>query len=343
MTDLNAPDVPAMLAHRGVRYVVLRENGFEEMEMRKPVLAPQDFRLVMASSDRSLYELLTRPPERVLVLYGLRHHGYSGGFDMAERWTDGVMRRWMADGAHLILFNPTQADLRVDVRMPLLSPGRDATVQVYMNGRFVREMALSAGNEVTLTLNYLVVPPGPVDLWLQVPAGVRTVDELLGNGDSRQVGIALQEVDALPHPWSENIPPDLVYTSIDFDSQMRLVGFRSSSATEPVRPGGVLSVDLAWQALAAMEQDYTASVRLMEGETVIAQLDRQPLENIYPTSRWRAGEVIMDTFQVLAPVNMPPGEYTLGVVMYDLGTLEPLLASGGRQWVELDRVRVEAP
>lgn len=55
-------------------------------------------------------------------------------------------------------------------------------------------------------------------------------------------------------------------------------------------------VSLAWQAQATIQQDYTVFVQVLDAENnMLAQVDSQPQGGAYPTSTWRAGDVITDT------------------------------------------------
>jgi hypothetical protein len=45
-----------------------------------------------------------------------------------------------------------------------------------------------------------------------------------------------------------------------------------------------------------------------------------PGHGAYPTSRWRAGEVIVDDYRLALPADMPRGEYEIEVGMYTVKT-----------------------
>ncbi|MBK8045675.1 MAG: glycosyltransferase family 39 protein [Anaerolineales bacterium] len=60
--------------------------------------------------------------------------------------------------------------------------------------------------------------------------------------------------------------------------------------------GAPASILLRWTADRPIQRDYTVSVQVLDGEdTMLAQVDRQPLAGAHPTSTWRAGDVINDT------------------------------------------------
>jgi hypothetical protein len=41
-----------------------------------------------------------------------------------------------------------------------------------------------------------------------------------------------------------------------------------------------------------------------------------PQQNHYPTSRWLAGEVVIDTYQITLPAELPVGQYPVEVGLY---------------------------
>ncbi len=51
-----------------------------------------------------------------------------------------------------------------------------------------------------------------------------------------------------------------------------------------------------------------------------AQVDGQPGFFFTPTSRWQPGELIPDTYELLLPPELPPGEYQLRMGLYDPAT-----------------------
>ncbi|MCB0166807.1 MAG: hypothetical protein KDI79_21450 [Anaerolineae bacterium] len=82
-----------------------------------------------------------------------------------------------------------------------------------------------------------------------------------------------------------------------------------------------ITLKLYWQSEAPLPTDYTTFVHLRNaaGETV-AQKDQPPLEGAYPTSLWDPGEIIADEVTIPLPEELPSGEYSLVVGLYDLTT-----------------------
>ena len=90
-----------------------------------------------------------------------------------------------------------------------------------------------------------------------------------------------------------------------------------------------LNLSLYWRSEAPLPVDYTTFVHLRNeaGETV-AQQDQPPLGGVYPTSLWDPGEIIADEITLTLPPELPPGEYSLVVGLYDFNTGLRLAAPG---------------
>ncbi|HRQ36307.1 MAG TPA: hypothetical protein PLD25_00125 [Chloroflexota bacterium] len=102
-----------------------------------------------------------------------------------------------------------------------------------------------------------------------------------------------------------------------FGEQIRLVGWTVESGEEDT------AVTLIWEALADIPQDYTAFVHLIGPDGApAAQLDRQP--GGHPTSSWRPGEWVMDTFVIPLPPDLPAEALEIQTGFYYLPTLERL-------------------
>jgi hypothetical protein len=69
--------------------------------------------------------------------------------------------------------------------------------------------------------------------------------------------------------------------------------------------------------------DRLVSLKLLDGEgRLAAQLDRRPVLDAYPTSRWRNGEYIADAYDLPIFTGAVPGEYALQVTLYNPETGE---------------------
>ncbi|MGE5138668.1 MAG: ArnT family glycosyltransferase [Rudaea sp.] len=144
------------------------------------------------------------------------------------------------------------------------------------------------------------------------------------------------------NPYAEiyHVPPGAIpgikpQSALDarLGSTVRLLGFDLKRDRDRV------DVTLYWNALGEPSGDYTVFFHLLgphnnpEGSPVWAQDDAQPGHGSYPTTRWRAGETILDHYSVTWPAGSPPGLYQAEAGMYSLKT-------GARVPVWIDGQRV---
>ncbi len=134
--------------------------------------------------------------------------------------------------------------------------------------------------------------------------------------------------------------PPLQSSDVQFANGPRLTGYSFTPAM--ARPGDTLLVTLQWQAIARMSVDYTVFTQLWDSSgQVAAQLDSQPASGTRPTSGWQPGETVLDRKALLLPADLPPGDYTLQVGLYDLATLQRLTSlPNGDDHVFLGTVQV---
>ena len=96
------------------------------------------------------------------------------------------------------------------------------------------------------------------------------------------------------------------------------------------RPTGV---SLTWQPQAVIHQEYTVFVQVLDAENnILAQVDSRPQGGDYPTSTWRAGDVITDTLRWEGDVE---GWERVIVGWYGSDGVRSVL-SGGGDFVEVE-------
>lgn len=102
-------------------------------------------------------------------------------------------------------------------------------------------------------------------------------------------------------------------------------------------PGGWhAGISLEWQALQALDRDVRFSLRLVAGDgSTIAQHDRRPVHEAYPTTAWQAGERVFDWHDLLVPPAVPPGAYEAIIILYD--------PTSGQEWARWSLGRVNIP
>jgi 4-amino-4-deoxy-L-arabinose transferase-like glycosyltransferase len=120
-----------------------------------------------------------------------------------------------------------------------------------------------------------------------------------------------------------------------FDNRFRLLGY--SNVPETMPPGGVIGMELHWQADDPDGKDYTVFVHVMnEAGEVVAQADAPPQQGRYPTAIWEAGERVIDLKSITIPPGTAPGKYTILVGLYDpaTGSRLPAYRVDGSRYVD---------
>jgi hypothetical protein len=106
----------------------------------------------------------------------------------------------------------------------------------------------------------------------------------------------------------------------------------AATIPEALPAGSVLPVVLYWQVLAQIEQDYTVFVHILnQNGEIVAQLDRPPGGGTAPTSTWQPGQLLQDTYPVLLPNTLPPGEYQVRMGLYTWPDLIRQPITGGNE------------
>ena len=125
-----------------------------------------------------------------------------------------------------------------------------------------------------------------------VPAEIRVVAGALSQGDLDPEPFTTYRVFYVTPV--ETVPPPLAR----FQGGVELVAAQVRSTDQGVH------VELCWHATARLSDDYTVFVHYMRDEQRIAQDDAQPAGGHYPTSQWRAGDLVHD--EHLIPLIEPP-------------------------------------
>ncbi len=91
-----------------------------------------------------------------------------------------------------------------------------------------------------------------------------------------------------------------------------------------------------WQALAAMDEDYTVFAQILDADNqVVAQDDHPPLHGQYPTSYWERGEIIRGdsySFSLPAEVDWTQCRCVVGWYAPSTGQRLPLYELRGDSW-----------
>ncbi len=105
--------------------------------------------------------------------------------------------------------------------------------------------------------------------------------------------------------------------------------FPQSERMGMVEAGGRLRLALAWQAAQPLQEDYSVTVRLKTPTgRLLWQSDGRPVHGGYPTTAWRAGEIVNDVYDLLVPIGSAPGLYDVEIGLYDSAGLRLLPVAG---------------
>lgn len=185
--------------------------------------------------------------------------------------------------------------------------------------------------EIVEDVAYLTVDPGaPVPTLARLETGLyryHSLERLPATGE-RALAHGSVFLGDLRIPEPETPPALANPVGRTFGEQIELVDFARRDATDAGQPAR-LEIDLRWRALQDLSVDYTVFLHVIDGNgRVIAQADREPHDGTYPTSVWRAGEIVQDRQSVTLPPDLPAGVYDLKIGLYRRDTGERLPVPG---------------
>ncbi|MEW5989295.1 MAG: hypothetical protein AB1791_21930, partial [Chloroflexota bacterium] len=227
---------------------------------------------------------------------------------------------WQATAA------PT-GDYQARLRL-LAAGGRVAAEAIFPPGRADYPTSQWAAGEMVRDGRAFLVPAvyqqqpvvaGRYGLWLD-----------LLDGDERPLaaGVELGQVEVVVPPRRFGRPSPVYPTAVAFGEAATLVGYNVSPTS--LAAGDTLNLTLFWEAMVPADRSYTVFVHLVGADQVIyAQQDQLPAAGGRPTTGWLAGEIIEDAYQLTVRADAPAGLYQLRVGLYDPGSGERLLATGG--------------
>ena len=164
-------------------------------------------------------------------------------------------------------------------------------------------------------------------------------------GDEQPVEQTFPEVELrhyrLPDDAFVSEQPEIAHPArFDFGDQLRLLGYTQTDDQHVV---------LFWEALQPMDEDYRVSIVLRDtAGQVWGQWDGRPAAYLYPTDRWRVGQIVFGRYELVPIPGTPPGDYGLEIGVYteeDLEGLDLLDNAGAPQGKRamLGAVRLSVP
>lgn len=140
--------------------------------------------------------------------------------------------------------------------------------------------------------------------------------------------------------WLGPEPLPLPARNAAWEEGVRLVG--ADVPEGPWTVGAPVTVDLAWSAPSPLDTDLVFFVQLLDAEgQLVAQADREPGGGFYPTSAWKIGESVHDSYTLDLPASLAPGDYTLITGIYRRDNLERLHLAGGGDAYQLSVIPLE--
>jgi hypothetical protein len=123
----------------------------------------------------------------------------------------------------------------------------------------------------------------------------------------------------------EAVPPPFtriyVDSAADFENKLRLPAYRLE--TRSTAPGESVEVTLFLKAIASMDENYLARLRLLDpANEVIWQEERRPSGSA--TADWPPGKIRPDTYDVSIPPDALPGLYAVQYALFGPDTALPL-------------------
>jgi hypothetical protein len=143
----------------------------------------------------------------------------------------------------------------------------------------------------------------------------------------------------------ENVAAAQEPLQINFGDQVSLLGYDLPSAS--AQPGDTLGLKLYWKARQELTTDYSAFAQVVDEQlNIYAQMDSLN-PGRYPTRLWEPDEYNQDSHDIYIPPGTPPGEYALGIGLYDPQTMMrlPILETDDHQagMYFLDQITVIRP
>lgn len=180
-----------------------------------------------------------------------------------------------------------------------------------------------SGQTITPTLARLTVDLYPLDAATGEPGAM-----LAATVDGQPVPLPFHFTDLIVRePGATPVPP----ATFAFRPVPQGVTLTDTSAVE---------LSFTWEVGQALSGDYHAFFHLVADpdEPPVAQNDFAPLGDLFPTPHWWPGDRLPDRAVLPLPTDLPPGDYTLLLGLYDLATLQRAPGEGAQSAWEMARL-----
>jgi hypothetical protein len=196
---------PGVLAAQGVRYIVLRHDGYELSGSPVPPLPRDGYRLAARVPKADIYEVRAKPVDLAATLNAnLRRIGlaralpqptiqFASGFHPPESGANGRHARWLIQGGRLVADN-TGPDGLFYLSASMLANGRPRTVVVDDADGHELGRGRAAPFAQPVTVGPIRLPAGRSTIVVRAIPG----PESLGAGDSRYATILVSDLELVP-------------------------------------------------------------------------------------------------------------------------------------------------
>lgn len=136
--------------------------------------------------------------------------------------------------------------------------------------------------------------------------------------------------------------PSPTESGAQFGDHITLTHYALSSRT--IEAGGALQIQLHWTTDDTLTVRYKVFVQILNPDgTLAAQRDSEPGGGLLLTTQWQTDETVIDQHAIAIPAELPAGEYTVIVGLYDANDPSARLPVGEGDFLILGTVRLNAP
>ncbi|MBK8048319.1 MAG: hypothetical protein IPK16_15085 [Anaerolineales bacterium] len=182
-----------------------------------------------------------------------------------------------------------------------------------------------AEGETTNTYHVLptlpAIPPGKYQLFLKVyeDKTPRPYPKLDAQGNPALIDVLIGSVDIMPATQPQTVAPQYpLQNAPDMAPNLKLIGY--DLPVSSVAPGGQIPVTFFWEANESPAADYEVELQLRTADDDVAAQTISPIGGAYPTSQWRAQEVVRDWQDLTIPPALANGTYELWIAVNDEAT-----------------------
>ena len=133
---------------------------------------------------------------------------------------------------------------------------------------------------------------------------------------------------------------DVQTVDLRFGDVIRLQSYALS--TDTLLAGDLLQLQLTWVADETPEKRYKVFVQLLNREGIlVAQRDSEPAGGMSLTTTWQPDSPILDNHALAIPSDLPAGDYTLILGLYDINDPSARLMVNGETYLEIATVSID--